>query len=284
MNQSNKLISIIIPTHNSEEFIHETFNSILIQDINLEILIADGSSKDNTIEIINKYNKYLNIKIISVSDKGQSNAINKALNHVKTPYFLWLNSDDVILPNMIKEFIKFIKDNKNNKYLYISADNFDFNRSKILKYNFGSVQRKLFIHNGIWIGPFPAIIWNTELFRNLGGLREDLNYSMDFELIQRFCKVNKKKNINLHINKVLGGFRRHDKGKTSSTKLENKFKKEQYFLEKEYNISKSRKLIFKYLFKLFTFSKLIRSFFIDKQKIEEFLKLIKNTDITSFIK
>ena len=63
---------------------HETLNSILKQKIDLDIYVADGSSKDKTLEIINLYKKYLNIEVVSNSDSGQSNALNKALNFVET--------------------------------------------------------------------------------------------------------------------------------------------------------------------------------------------------------
>ena len=127
----NKYISIIIPTLNSEEFLHESLNSILQQKIDLDIYLADGSSKDKTLEIVNNYKKYLNIEVVSNSDYGQSNALNKALDFVKTPFFLTLQSDDIILPNMIKDFIDIIKFKNGEDYLYISADTFFFNKGKI---------------------------------------------------------------------------------------------------------------------------------------------------------
>ena len=284
MYKSNKVISIIIPTHNSAQFIHETFNSILKQKINIDIFIADGNSKDNTLEIINEYKKYLNIKVISKSDKGQSDGINKALSYVKTPYFLWLNSDDIILPSMISDFLIFIKDNKRKNFLYISADNFDFNRCKIFKYNFGSVQRELFIKNGIWIGPFPALVWDTELFKSLGGLREDLHYSMDYELVQRFTKLNKNKTINLHINKVLGGFRKHNMGKTTSLKMQKEFQKEQFYLEKEYGISNLKKRFLKYIYKVLNLFISIKFFSIKQKEIKKYLHIIKIKNISLIIK
>ncbi len=278
MGKNNLDISIVIPTLNSEKFLHETLNSILKQNINLDIYVADGSSKDKTLEIINDYKQYLDIKVISNSDSGQSNALNKSLNFIKTPYFLTLQSDDIILPNMIKEFSKVIKFQKED-FLYISSDRFCFNEGKVLKYNFGSWQRKLFVRNGVWFGPFPSMIWNTKLVKELGGFREDLDFVMDFELVQRFNKTFKNKKINYHINKIYGGLRKHADAKTTSYKLKSVFLNEQRRIKKEYKISNYIQFIFTILYQILSLIRNKRYLFLDKERIINYIDLLKNRNI-----
>ena len=275
----NKYISIIIPTLNSEEFLHESLNSILQQKIDLDIYLADGSSKDKTLEIVNNYKKYLNIEVVSNSDYGQSNALNKALDFVKTPFFLTLQSDDIILPNMIKDFIDIIKFKNGEDYLYISADTFFFNKGKIQKYNFGCFQRRFFVKNGIWVGPFPSMIWNTKVVKNIGGFREDLHFCMDFELVQRYNKKFLNPKINYHLNKIYGGFRKHPNAKTTSIKLKSKVKNEHISVEKEYKIKIYKRNFLLILFKFLYLTKYLRYISLNEKRIINYLKVIKNRNL-----
>ena len=102
------LITIIIPTYNSGLYLKESLESLKLQKKKARILIADGNSDDNSLEIINKFEKDLDIKIISKSDNGQSDALNKMINLVNTPYFLWFNSDDYLCPDAVYEFENFL--------------------------------------------------------------------------------------------------------------------------------------------------------------------------------
>ena len=76
----NKIkISIITPSFNQGQFIEQTILSVINQNYpNLEYIIVDGGSIDNTIDIIKKYEKHITYWV-SEPDKGQSDAINKGL-------------------------------------------------------------------------------------------------------------------------------------------------------------------------------------------------------------
>ena len=87
-------ISIVTPNYNYGHFIEETIRSILLQGYpNLEYIIIDGASTDNSIEIIKKYEKWVSYWV-SEKDTGQSNAINKGLERCTGEFFNWINSDD----------------------------------------------------------------------------------------------------------------------------------------------------------------------------------------------
>ena len=87
-------ISIVTPSYNQGEFIEETIRSVLLQGYpNLEYIIIDGGSKDNSIELIKKYEKYL-AYLVSEPDKGQSHAINKGFRRATGVLVGWQNSDD----------------------------------------------------------------------------------------------------------------------------------------------------------------------------------------------
>jgi glycosyltransferase involved in cell wall biosynthesis len=95
-------ISIVTPSLNQGQFIEETIRSVLLQGYpNLEYIIIDGESRDGSIDIIKKYEKWLNYWI-SEPDTGQSNAINKGLSKATGDIVAWLNSDDFYLPGTLE--------------------------------------------------------------------------------------------------------------------------------------------------------------------------------------
>lgn len=94
-------ISIVTPSFNQGQFIEETIRSILLQGYpNLEYIIIDGCSTDNTVEIIRKYEPWLTYWV-SEPDRGQTHAINKGIEHSTGEIFHFINSDDVLMPNVL---------------------------------------------------------------------------------------------------------------------------------------------------------------------------------------
>lgn len=99
------LISVLIPSYNYGQFIEETIRSILLQSYpNVQCIIIDGNSSDNTVDIIQKYNKYLDYWI-SEPDLGQTDAINKGHQHCTGDIFVWLNADDFYYSPFVLETI-----------------------------------------------------------------------------------------------------------------------------------------------------------------------------------
>ncbi len=91
-------ISIVIPSLNQGRYIEETIRSILLQGYpSLELLVIDGGSEASTLEVINKYERYLDF-FSSEPDSGQASAINKGRGLATGDIFHWINSDDFLLP------------------------------------------------------------------------------------------------------------------------------------------------------------------------------------------
>lgn len=87
-------ITIITPTFNQGKFIEKSILSVLNQNYpNLEYIIIDGGSSDDTLDIIKKYENRITFWI-SEKDNGQSHAINKGLQKSSGDIINWLNSDD----------------------------------------------------------------------------------------------------------------------------------------------------------------------------------------------
>ncbi len=91
-------ISIVTPSYNQGQFIEDTIQSILIQEYpDLEFIIIDGGSTDNSVEIIKKYENNLTFWV-SESDGGQYDAINRGFSKTTGEIMAWLNSDDKYTP------------------------------------------------------------------------------------------------------------------------------------------------------------------------------------------
>lgn len=98
-------ISIVTPSFNQGQFIEETINSVLSQNYpNLEYIIIDGGSTDNSIDILRRYEHHLSLLIIE-PDKGSADAINKGLRLATGEWFNWLNSDDILMPGALHQLI-----------------------------------------------------------------------------------------------------------------------------------------------------------------------------------
>src|SRR4030066_2441490 len=95
-------ISVITPSYNQGQFIEETIISVIGQKYpELEYIIIDGGSTDNSTAIIRKYERDL-AYWISEKDSGQSEALNKGFKKASGDIVCWINSDDLLLPGSLK--------------------------------------------------------------------------------------------------------------------------------------------------------------------------------------
>ena len=113
-------ISVIIPTFNQGLFIEETILSIINQKYpNLELIIIDALSKDNTLEIVKKYSESINY-FLSEADNGQADALNKGFLKASGEICSYLNSDDIYIDNILWKIAEHYKNNK-FKWIYTNV-------------------------------------------------------------------------------------------------------------------------------------------------------------------
>src|SRR5437868_9654465 len=110
-------ISIVTPSFNQGQFIEETIRSVLDQNYpNLEYLVIDGGSTDQTIEIIRKYEAQFSYWETE-KDRGQVHAINKGLARATGDIFAFINSDDIYLPRTFATVAKYFDDHPSAEWI-----------------------------------------------------------------------------------------------------------------------------------------------------------------------
>ena len=115
--KKNLLVSIITPTYNRASFIEETINSILNQDYkNIEYIIIDDGSTDNTQEILNKYKD--KVIIYSQKNRGEAAAVNKGFSLAKGEIIGVINSDDPIYRDAVSKIIEYFLKFKDIPIIY----------------------------------------------------------------------------------------------------------------------------------------------------------------------
>ncbi len=112
------LVSIITPSYNQSAYLEQTIRSVLEQDHpQIEYMVIDGASADNSVEIIKKYADKL-AWWVSEKDQGQADAINKGFARASGEIIAWLNSDDYYLPGAVSAAVKILDENPHVVLVY----------------------------------------------------------------------------------------------------------------------------------------------------------------------
>ena len=209
-------LSVITPSFNQGQFIEETIRSILLQGYpNLEYIVMDGGSTDNSAAIIKKYSPWLTYWT-SEPDSGQSDAINRGLKRASGDFATWINSDDLLCKNALVEHasrIGFAPDT-----VYVGNCIYIDETGKALSLHRGRVQslEDLVRVNKVWNGARghivqPEVMFPRELYLTVGGLDCNNHFTMDYDLWGKFFLAG----ATFHYTDIpFGVFREHPKQKT----------------------------------------------------------------------
>ena len=114
MNDKLPLVSVIVPMYNAERTISDCIESLIAQlYLNIEIILVDDGSRDNTVSIAKKSEeKYKNLKVIQKKNGGVSSARNVGLSNATGDFICFVDSDDVVKNKYISSFIENYYENK----------------------------------------------------------------------------------------------------------------------------------------------------------------------------
>jgi Glycosyltransferases involved in cell wall biogenesis len=214
-------ISIITPSYNQGQYIEQTINSVLDQNYpELEYIIIDGGSTDQSVDIIKKYSKYL-AYWISEKDNGQSDAINKGLLKCTGDIVNWLNSDDYYQPGCLHHIAEVFMDQSISCY---SGKSRVFSEQSETFTNGTDVYKDNYIKTMGWARiDQPETFFRKKVWDDIGVLNTNCHFIMDKEWWLRYLITNGIGGI-YKDDKVLVNFRIHENSKTGSQK--EKFLKE----------------------------------------------------------
>lgn len=210
-------ISLITPSLNQGKFIEATIQSVLTQNYpDLEYIVMDGESSDNTLKILERYSDQL--KWISEKDNGQTEAINKGLRMANGEVLAYLNADDMLLPGtLLKVAHRFME---HPDAMWVTG------QCRIIDENNREVRRLITTYKNFWLRfsrasmllitdyvSQPATFWRSRALEEFGYPDESLHYAMDYEYWLRLYS----RYPPLFIPEYLAAFKIHPHSKTTTT-------------------------------------------------------------------
>jgi glycosyltransferase involved in cell wall biosynthesis len=205
-------ISVITPSYNQAQFLETTIRSVLNQRYpNLEYIIVDGGSTDNSVEIIKMYEKHL-AWWVSEKDRGQSHAINKGFSRCTGELMCWLNSDDAFETGTLDYVASHFTANPSIDAVCGGVRFVDAAGSTLMEVPGRYDSRRQLIE--FWRGYYiqqPSVFWRREVYDVLGGLDERLHLTMDYDY---WLKMSSRFHL-VAVNRVLSRATMHPDQKTS---------------------------------------------------------------------
>lgn len=250
------LVSIIIPSYNHEKYVIDSINSVLNQTYqNIELIVIDDGSKDNSVSIIRDLSKKYGFKFINRENRGLSATLNEGIKISSGKYISILASDDKIIEYKIEKQVQFMEENPDYMASY---------GNRIIIY--GKIERKDIVNNAKsgWIFhelltakiSIPALtsIINKSVFNYIGYYDENL-WIEDWDM---WLRIAEKYQIG-YLNEYLAYYRKHDTN--ISFQLLKMYKAQKEILQKWKSYDKYKEVM--EIWKLIWFSYLSKNYKIE---------------------
>lgn len=204
-------VSIITPSYNQGEFIERTILSVLGQDYpNLEYMVFDGASRDDTQRVLKRYNAYID-RIVSEKDNGQADALNRGFQHCSGEILAYMNSDDCYASKtVISRAVQYFQDNP--EVDVICGQRYFIDENGYFHFCYPT---RPFSKADLYLSCYifqECTFWRRSIYEKAGGYIDDsFRFAMDYELWLRFLKVGA---TFLAVDDVFGLFRSYDNQKS----------------------------------------------------------------------
>ena len=194
-------VSIIVPVYNTARYLESCIESLKKIDFKLfEVIFIDNLSSDGSFEILKNIDKK-NFKVYrNKKNFGQSFSLNRAINLSKSPFIAIMDSDDICLPNRIKESYNFLSKNKDYALVAGCSDTINENGNILNRRRFTLdyelIKTRILIDNPI---SHTTVMFRKNILKKIGGYSKKLNFTQDYDLISKIIfrghkvKVLKKK-------------------------------------------------------------------------------------------
>jgi glycosyltransferase involved in cell wall biosynthesis len=202
---SDLLVSIIVPSYNQGAYIRDAIESCLSQDYRpLEIIVIDGASTDQTLDVLKDFDECPEVKWVSEPDSGPVEAVNKGLVMASGEVGAIQSSDDAFAAGAIRKAKEQFERDPELGLLFGNVDRLDAEGNTIARDRIGKFSLARFLARAVHV-PQPAAFFRLELAREFGGWDARIPYVPDTDLWLRFAFRSKVRKID----DVLGLLRSH---------------------------------------------------------------------------
>ncbi len=185
MNEKYPLVSIVMPSFNTANFIEEAILSVLNQDYpNVELIIIDGGSTDGSIEIIKKHSSRLGYWI-SESDKGAVDAINKGLAKCNGEYIGILLSDDCYYLDSISRNVRLLNSKPEIDFVFGDTEQVDKQGNRLFLRMGNNLPFQQWVRTCTMPIAIHASVWRRSLLGRIGTFRISMGVATDWDFFLR---------------------------------------------------------------------------------------------------
>ncbi len=204
-------ITVVTPSYNQGQYLEATIRSVLSQNYpNLEYIVIDGGSTDNSTAVIQKYADHL-AYWVSEKDRGQTHAINKGFQRGTGDVMGWLNSDDILLPGALHAIGRAFAQDSTLKVVS-GFRHFIDSGGRLMNYWIRGLPTAYHLRRRC-ILPQETVYWRREVWEKLGPLDENFRFCMDYDYWLRMLDAGYSISL---LPYYIGGFRQHEQAKSST--------------------------------------------------------------------
>jgi len=203
------LVTIVTPSYNQGKFIAETIESVLNQTYkNIEYIVVDDGSNDNTIDILKKYESH-GVSWVIENRIGQGGVMQKGLELAHGEIIGYINADDILLPDTVRKVVEVFVSSQDIGLVYGDVEIIDEegNYLTLVRSHLLTVESLLRFDQSV---TQPGSFYKKQLVEKVGGIDTRLFFVMDYDLFIRLLKVSK----GVYIPEPLARFRLHSKSKS----------------------------------------------------------------------